>query len=144
MKNNILKIFIKSYSLLIAIIGFISMMFFFPAHQGCSDVIICLSYSLCGLTMFSLGIGLFLLRNLARKCMLWFSSIFVGYFIVETIWLIKTDHTGQGLAGMMLITPIFFISFFGLFFLLHSKIKKEFNHRTRQSTGLNPVPPAQP
>lgn len=124
-----MRILIKSYSILLAIIGLISMLFFFPFSQGCSD---CLPYSLCGLAMLILSIGLFSLNNFARKCMLWFSCIFVGFFILETIWLIKTDHTGQGLVGMVLLTPIFITCLIGIFLLLHSKIKREFNHITRQ------------
>jgi hypothetical protein len=53
---------------------------------------------------------------------------FCGVFIVETIWLIKNDFTGQGLVGMMLLTPIFLPCLFGLFFLLSSKIRKEFSY----------------
>ena len=121
-----MRIIIKIYAVLTAIIGFGSMLFFFPSPQGCSDTISCLMYSLCGLAMLTLGIGLFLLKNLARKCMLWFSSIFIGFFIYDTIWLLKNDFTGQGLIGMVLIFPMFFICILGLFLLFTSKGKKEF------------------
>ena len=144
-----MRILIKSYSILLAGIGLISMLFFFPSSQGCGD---CLPYSLCGLAMLILGIGLFLLNNFARKCMLCFSCIFIGFFILETIWLIKTDHTGQGLVGMMLLLPIFIICLIGILFLLNSKTKKEFEHTTchcswtryQSLPSIHNNPPSQP
>jgi hypothetical protein len=83
MENKTLRIFIKLYSILIAIIGFFSMMFFFPSPQGCTDVKVCLSYSLCGLAMLILSIGLFLLNDRARKCMVLFSFVFVGFLSLK-------------------------------------------------------------
>jgi hypothetical protein len=40
--------------------------------------------------------------------------------------LLKNDFTGQGLVGMMLLSPIFLICLVGFFFLLHSRTKGEF------------------
>ena len=119
---------IKSYSVLVAIVGLISMLFFFPSSQGCSDFNACLLYSSCGLILLILSIGLFLLNEFAGKCMVWFSLIYAVLFIFQTIWLIRTDHTGQGLVGMVLLTPILLMCIFGLILLSIQKTKKEFHH----------------
>ena len=103
MNNKTLRIYIKLYSILLAIIGLLSMIFFFPSPHGCTDVKVCLAYSLCGLVMLIISRGLFLLNDRARKCMVSFSFIFIGFFIFETIWLVKNDFTGQGLVGLMLL-----------------------------------------
>ncbi len=132
--NNKSRIFIKSYSILIVIIGSISILFFFPTSSGCSDISTCILYSFCGLLLSALGIALFLLKNIARKFMLLFSIVFVGYYTFETVWLIKNDHTGQGLIGMVLLSPIFLLCMFGLFLLLHAKIRNEFIHISKRSS----------
>ncbi len=117
--NNKSRIFIKSYSILIVIIGSISILFFFPTSSGCNDFSTCILYSFCGLLLSALGIALFLLKNIARKFMLLFSIVFVGYYTFETVWLIKNDHTGQGLIGMvkgtgkLLLTCHFFFIYDG-------------------------------
>lgn len=121
-----LKILIKLYTLLLAIVGSVSMVLFFPSPRGCSGFGTCLMYSLCGMAMLFLSIGLFFLSNLTRKCMLWFSSFFIAFFIFQVAWLIKTDFTGQGLAGMMLVVPMFLICLSGVFFLLFPKVKSQF------------------
>ncbi len=118
-----LKIFIRLYSVLLIATGLISMAFFYPHAQGFSD---CWPYSLCGLVMVILGIGLFFLKDLSRKCMLIFSFGFVAYYVFEGVRLLKNDFTGQGLVGLALLLPIFLICLFGLFFLFSKKVKNKF------------------
>jgi hypothetical protein len=55
-----------------------------------------------------------------------FYLFFACFFNTKKICLIKNDHTGQGLVGMMLIAPLFWVCILGLSFLLLPKIKKEF------------------
>jgi hypothetical protein len=135
MKIDMKKLLIRLYAILLAIVGIISTLFFFPSSTGCSDMVTCLLYSFGGLVLFILGVGIFFLRDLARKMMVLFSFMFIGFFIFQTIWLIKNDHTGQGLVGMMLLVPIFLLCLFGVIFLLYSRIKEEFKYVTKQSTG---------
>ncbi len=127
MRIKTMRIFIKSYSILLAIIGSFSTILFFPSSQGCNN---CLPYFFCGITLLLLSVGLFFLNNFIRKCMICFSCLFVGFFIFETIWTIKTDHTGQGLVGLVLLIPIFLICLFGGCFLFHPKTIKEFDSTT--------------
>lgn len=125
--TDMLRICIRSYAVAVAIIGSISMIFFFPSAKGCNEIAACLPYSITGFVLLVLGVGLFLLKDLARKGMVLLSIIFTGYFTFETVWLIKTDTTGQGLVGMVLLSPILLVCLSGLILLTRSGIRREFS-----------------
>ncbi len=121
-----LRIGIRIYAVLAAGVGLLSLLFFFPSASGCSDIAGCLPYALGGLLLFVLSIGIFVFNVFARKCLLALSPLFIGFFIYETVWLLKNDFTGQGLIGMVLLSPIFITCVVGFFLLFPAKTKKEF------------------
>jgi hypothetical protein len=55
-----------------------------------------------------------------------FAFVFAGYFIFETVWLLRNDSTGQGLVGMVFLSPIFIAGLLGLIFLTRPGVRKEF------------------
>jgi hypothetical protein len=108
---------IKIYAVLAAIVGLLSLLFFYPSATGCSDTPACALYSGCGLVVGGLGIWLFFLSNAARIAMIWFSALFVAYFVIEIVRILMTDHTGQGLVGILLLFPMFAVCGAALFLL---------------------------
>lgn len=108
---------IKVYSVLMGPTGAYALFFFFPSEKGCSELYTCLLYSLCGLFLLLTAIPLFLLKNRARFMMLCFAWFFFALFIYESYIQVTTDHTGQGLIGLVQLSPIFFLCVTGIILL---------------------------
>lgn len=134
MKYNLKRVLIRLHGILAASTGLLAMFFFFPSAEGCSELWTCLLYVLCGFILFILGLGIVLLKEMARKFMILFSCLFTVFYVYQTIWLLNNDQTGQGLVGMLLLSPIFANGCIGLALLLPSAIGREFKH-TQSLTG---------
>ena len=120
--------FLRLYSAATVLTGLAAMIYFFPSPHGCSGILDCLPYSFSGLLMIILGVGLFRKKAHYRTGMLWFSFIFISLFIVNTVWLIKTDPTAQGLIGMILLSPMVIICVAGIFILSAATVQSLFDH----------------
>lgn len=83
----------------------------------------------CGLILCTLGTGIVLRCDTARKFMILFSFLFGAFFVYQTVWFLKNDPTGQGLVGIMLLAPIFLVCCLGLVLLLSPSIGREFEHK---------------
>lgn len=121
-----LRIAIRIYAVLTAGVGVFSLLFFFPSTRGCSDIAECLPYSLVGLLLSLLSLGIFIFNPFARRCLLAFSLLFIGFFTYESVWLWQNDFTGQGLIGMVLLSPILIACVVGVLLLFPERTKKEF------------------
>ena len=108
---------IKIYSIVVGLTGAYALFSFFPSENGCSGYADCLPYSLSGLFLLLIAVPLFLLKNRARITMLCFAWFFFALFIYESYIQVTTDHTGQGLIGIVLISPLFFLSVIGIILL---------------------------
>lgn len=73
------------------------------------------------------SIGLFFLKKIFRNAIIVFSLIYLVYYAIGiAAYPFSSDNTGQGLVGLVFMSPLAFFNLVALIFLTRHKAKEQF------------------